>query len=455
MHDLQMTQSAPGSTVSRSCSLAVRLAWMSLALAVAIGLVSSSVQVVVDLLHDHRRIENTVQQVMRTLEEPAEQALYTVDRELARTVVNGLFKYGSVLSARVEDDYGEVFAARERPIEQSTWRSVLSLISVGRADFTMPIFSRGRSVGIVAVSVDLYAEMADFFGRALLVFVAGFVRNFVLSVCLILLYHTILVRPLSRLCQTLASIVPGGREANRISLPESHRDDEFGSLVKSTNHLLGRFEAELCKRQAVEAALLQHQNDLDRIIAERTAALERLVITDPLTGLLNRRGLVEAWHATREQAQRNGKVLGVFLLDIDHFKQINDRHGHETGDRVLQQVAKTVSGGIRAYDLCARWGGEEFLIILVNMNPERLSRIGTALRTALHNTSPDGIGQILTVSLGGTLVGAQDTLDLAVGRADMAMYAAKRAGRDAMRIFGEDLSPIAEEPGSAHPPQCR
>ena len=432
-HGPERARSALGAAIAGSGSVAVRIATLSVTLAVLIGMVLSSIQVVVDLVNERRHIRNTIEQVMRTLGEPAEQALYTVDRELARTVVDGLFKYDSVFRARVEDDYGEVFAARERTINDGAWRSALRLIAVDRAEYALPIHSHGRSVGQVAVSVDLFSEMLDFFDRALLVFAAGFVRNFVLVVGLILLYHAILVRPLSRLSQDLAAIVPGG--AGRVGVPARHRADELGRLVASANHLLEGFESALRERYEAEEALRRHQADLDRIIAERTAALQRLVVTDPLTGLLNRRGLVESWHGVREQAVRTNRTLCVLLLDIDFFKHINDRHGHEVGDRVLCLAATTLAHGIRAYDLCARWGGEEFLIILVDVDPERLAKIGEGIRATLRSATLPDVPVTLTVSIGATLVAPQDSLDQAIGRADAAMYEAKASGRDTMRIF--------------------
>ncbi len=120
------------------------------------------------------------------------------------------------------------------------------------------------------------------------------------------------------------------------------------------------------------------------------------------------------------------------MIDIDHFKSINDCHGHGVGDEVLQAIARLISGMLRDSDQVARWGGEEFLVMLPNTRPDEavvvIDRIRQALmRSGVSRTVPD---LRVTFSAGVTAVGPQDSLPAAVGHADQALYQAKAAGRD-------------------------
>jgi diguanylate cyclase (GGDEF)-like protein len=158
-------------------------------------------------------------------------------------------------------------------------------------------------------------------------------------------------------------------------------------------------------------------------------ALERLATVDGLTGLRNRRWLDVAFSRQLTRAARTGQPMSVMMIDIDHFKQLNDRHGHAYGDTVLRRVAETLASGLRPQDLAARYGGEEFAVLLPGI--ELASAIGIAerLREAVQ---ADGIagGHGITVSIGVAGRSASQPLDALLQRADEALYRAKEAGRN-------------------------
>ncbi len=186
---------------------------------------------------------------------------------------------------------------------------------------------------------------------------------------------------------------------------------------------------------------------------EHRTEMERQSRTDSLTGLANRRHLVDALHAELGRAMREGRAPGVVLLDLDRFKTVNDTHGHPAGDAVLIDVGRRLRRSIRSYDTVGRWGGEEFCVILPGLeSEEELHRAAEHLRAAISIT-PLGAGPELllgvTSSAGGAL--AQPGLwsvEGLIDAADRALYSAKRRGRDQTRLFSEltveDL--VAEEP---------
>ncbi len=162
--------------------------------------------------------------------------------------------------------------------------------------------------------------------------------------------------------------------------------------------------------------------------------LEQLASTDTLTGLATRRHLLELAGHELARARRSGQPLALILLDIDRFKSINDRFGHETGDAVLSRIGELLRGELRQVDLAARWGGEEFCLLLPDTNLQAALEIAERLRAAVETmamAAPDGNPLPVTASFGVTLSMPDDEdLHRLVDAADRAMYRAKREGRN-------------------------
>lgn len=200
---------------------------------------------------------------------------------------------------------------------------------------------------------------------------------------------------------------------------------------------------------------LQRQKDE---LADALAQIRALATRDELTGLPNRRYAQEALRLKLLRAQRGGQPVQLAVLDLDFFKHINDQHGHATGDQVLRHFAATVQAGIRAEDILARWGGEEFILLLDNTTaPEAtalLERVRQAVQ-AMSVTLGDGALLRTTVSLGAAEQQAGDTPQTLFERADGALYAAKTAGRNRL-AWAVGTTPQPSVPGhglfAASPP---
>ena len=177
-----------------------------------------------------------------------------------------------------------------------------------------------------------------------------------------------------------------------------------------------------------DSAVLRAVEDADR--ARRDA------LTDDLTGLPNRRLFDAALAGRIENLARYGWRFGLLIVDIDHFKAINDEHGHIFGDRVLAGVAATIHGATRAGDVVARWGGEEFAVLVEASDEAGLIETAERLRAlvAQSETRFDGVRVKVHVSVGGALALPEDTAESLFTRTDAAMYAAKHAGRNRVEI---------------------
>jgi diguanylate cyclase (GGDEF)-like protein len=169
-----------------------------------------------------------------------------------------------------------------------------------------------------------------------------------------------------------------------------------------------------------------------RDISERKvfeAELTRLAETDPVTGVWNRRHGRELLQAATAQPDQGGGLLSVLMVDIDNFKAINDTYGHEAGDTVLIELARRLSGAVRSTDMVARWGGEEFVVLLRDCSLDDAVTRAEKIRRQIADVSFPGVGTV-TVSIGAAQLAADEDAASWVARSDKALYEAKRAGRN-------------------------
>jgi len=174
-----------------------------------------------------------------------------------------------------------------------------------------------------------------------------------------------------------------------------------------------------------------------RDISERKrfeAELRRLAVTDPVTGVWNRRHGEELLAAEMNDARATGRPLSLLMLDIDHFKSVNDRHGHQAGDHVLIEISSRLHDSLNRTDAVARWGGEEFVVLLRGCHIDDAVATAEKIRTRIADSPFDGAGSA-TVSIGAAELAAEDDLDSWLAHADEALYKAKRSGRNAVRAY--------------------
>lgn len=166
---------------------------------------------------------------------------------------------------------------------------------------------------------------------------------------------------------------------------------------------------------------------------EALSKVRFLMYRDTLTDLLNRRGFAASVKRRRETAREKGHATALLMMDIDHFKRVNDTYGHDVGDQVLMSIAQRLSVGIMEYDLVCRWGGEELLVFLVYEEVDTLWHIAERLRTSIGEREISDKELCVTVSGGLTKWNWDEPLEGAVDRADHLMYEAKKAGRNRIK----------------------
>lgn len=167
-------------------------------------------------------------------------------------------------------------------------------------------------------------------------------------------------------------------------------------------------------------------------LSARSETLEQAALTDSLTGMQNRRYFDDALKEYLEEFHRIDKPVGLMILDLDHFKQVNDTHGHDVGDEVLRAVANCLKDMTRYHDVVARLGGEEFAVVTPNMDAELLSKFAERIRRAVANMTvlSGNVRLKVTTSVGLAVWDRKETAEEFYRRADRQLYEAKRQGRN-------------------------
>jgi diguanylate cyclase (GGDEF)-like protein len=164
--------------------------------------------------------------------------------------------------------------------------------------------------------------------------------------------------------------------------------------------------------------------------------LEKLALLDSLTKLPNRNYIEQEVQSRFEEQKRFDMPFGILFIDIDHFKKINDTYGHDVGDKMLKLVANTFVANARPFDFYGRWGGEEFIGIIRNINSKDLESLGNRLRSLIENSYMIHKNKkvYVTISIGATIIKENDTIEILIKRADTLMYKSKEAGRNCLTI---------------------
>ncbi|KEA63218.1 Diguanylate cyclase/phosphodiesterase domain 2 [Marinobacterium lacunae] len=266
---------------------------------------------------------------------------------------------------------------------------------------------------ITLLDLDVILPLSHFTGILLSFGLMLLISLFMLHIAL----SRFVIRPLGQLESAMDEIRQG--HAPSTLAPISSKS-EIGRL---TTHF-----------QTMAHAVQRSREELETKVLERTKALELQSKTDPLTDLLNRRGMQERLESQTEQLEREGRAFGLIWLDLDGFKDVNDRFGHEAGDRILVGVAQQIRSVIRPYDSAARWGGDEFLVLIQTEQRDLVHQLCERVREAVeaHQVFYGGDQEpvSITLSAGSHLAREGESLETILHSADQALYQAKAAGRN-------------------------
>ncbi len=273
---------------------------------------------------------------------------------------------------------------------------------------------------------------------------------FIILVVMLFISQRAVIRPITHLTRHILSIGTSGDLSTRLSL---RRDDEIGALANEFDKMLEQLEGQnkelemlsielvddITRRQEAEAKLKReieererlatHREELLEELNQKNKILENLAISDSLTGLFNHKYIIERLGKEIAEARRYGNHLSIIMLDIDHFKKVNDTYGHQVGDDILLGVSNIIQETLREVDIAGRYGGEEFLLILTYTDLQGAIICARRIRENIERMSWQVTGLKVTISAGVASLGEENSSRL-VEKADLLMYKAKSGGRN-------------------------
>ena len=283
----------------------------------------------------------------------------------------------------------------------------------------------------------------------------GFIGAVVLSLLFARLFATRINRVLDALVERLQQVAAGNFDARIQTIDE----DPTGRLASAFNDMSERLQQTLREREGTLTQLREARTQLEGSIRDRTkelvdlnvllrdeheqraqmeANLAEAAATDPLTKLLNRRALLGLMQHIGDTMCKSGKKCCIATLDIDHFKQVNDRFGHDVGDQVLSAVSAVIRKHLRADEAAARWGGEEFLLAWPDQSLAVAEQRADRLRELIGDCNFANGRLRITASFGIAEWAPSEPLEAALKRSDKALYCAKAEGRNRVRVQTEN-----------------
>ena len=249
------------------------------------------------------------------------------------------------------------------------------------------------------------------------------------SVLVVVLLSTVLVLIFNRIVRDILMLRDMTMKFKDLDFSEVERLANMLRKTKSRDELYYLKRAVLTMAQELETFINRLQDEKNRF--------EELAYKDPLTDLDNRRSFTEKAKTMVEYARRYGEPLSVLMIDIDDFKRVNDTYGHDVGDRLLKALADVIRRSIRSSDTAARFGGEEFVVLLPRTDEEGAKTVADRIRNSFKEVSVDADGERVrtTVSIGVATWRGEGSVEEVIKKADEALYEAKRTGKDRVVVF--------------------
>ncbi|WP_298956428.1 GGDEF domain-containing protein [uncultured Methylobacterium sp.] len=408
---------------------------------VLVAVALTGVQLAFEYRSAQRRLLADVAAMQRTFSPGLEDALWRFNLDVTRGILSGIREIPAVVAVEVRDEAGRRIASAGRTGDDDhppRAGGEGGLDRLARAlgapvSRTFPLVhvdeaGRRHPVGAWTVHSDTALAVEQVRNTLVVILVNSAIKSLMLWLIFVVVVRRMVGRPLSQVRAFLEDLDGDGLGQRPFVLATRGRH-EFHALTDALNGMVAKLRRSFEDNETLMRDLRQMNATLQARVAERTRELEVLATTDRLTGLSNRRGLDEAVAAEALRARRPGGGFALILADVDHFKAINDLHGHRAGDEVLAALSAALRAGIRADDVLGRWGGEEFMVVCPDTGLAAAAALAEDLRRRVEATRLPGVGR-RTCSFGVAALTPGESVESLVARADAALYRCKRQGRN-------------------------
>jgi diguanylate cyclase (GGDEF)-like protein len=409
--------------LERRHSLSIKFLRLVLLWALLVGLVLGFGQILYDLEKERSLIDSTAKQILAMSRDPATQAVYSLDREMALQVVEGLFAHEAVRFASIGHPDETALASRERPLIDYAYRPLTDWLFGTDQRYSIELYGRepyNEYYGDLRLILDSAPYGQDFINRSLIILVSGMLRALAMGLILFLVYHVLLTRPLARIIGHIADINPDQPGKMHIPMLPGQEKNELGIWIHKANELLDSIEHNMHRRREAEANLL------------------RMSQYDTLTGLPNRDMLQDQLNRTLADAGRRKRGVAILCCGLDDFKEVNEQFSYHSGDSLLVAVADRLRSNSGRLGGIARLGSDQFALIQTGINePYEAAELAQTILDDLAQPMFLGEHRIsLRATIGITLFPDDgDNAEKLLQKAEQTMMLAKARSRNRYQFY--------------------
>ncbi|MAD27001.1 MAG: GGDEF-domain containing protein [Pseudomonadales bacterium] len=409
--------------LERRHSLSIKLLRLVLLWALLVGLILSLGQIAFDLRKERQQIDQTAEQILAMSQDPATQAVYSLDREMALQVIGGLFEPPAVRFASIGHPDETQLASRERPLIESPLRSVTDWLFGVEQHYSVALFGRepyNEYYGDLRIVLDTAPYGEDFLQSSLVILVSGILRAVAMALALYLLYHFLLTKPLAGIIDRISDINPDHPGKMHIPMLPGQERNELGLWINKANELLESIERNSNRRREAEANLLH------------------MAQHDHLTGLPNRSMLQEQLSRILGDAGRRQRGVAVLCCGLDDFKEINEQFSYQSGDSLLVTVADRLRANSGRLGSLARLGGDQFALVQTGVSePYEAAELAQTILDDLGRPFEIGDHTVsLRATIGITLFPDDgDNAEKLLQKAEQTMMLAKARSRNRYQFY--------------------
>lgn len=404
-------------------SLSLKLLRVVLLAALAVGVVLSCAQIVFDAYKAKQAVSSDAQRILAMVRDPSTQAVYSLDREMAMQVLEGLFQHEAVRQASIGHPGEPMLAEKSRPLLDLPTRWLTDPILGQERTFSIRLIGRppySEYYGDLKITLDTAPYGENFVTTSEIIFISGILRALAMGLVLFLVYHWMLTKPLSKIIEHLVSINPDRPSQHQLPLLKGHERNELGLWVTTANQLLASIESNSHLRREAEDNLL------------------RISQYDFLTGLPNRQLLQQQLDQILDGAGRQQRRVAVLCLGLDDFKGINEQYTYQLGDQLLIALADRLRGHSARLGSLARLGGDQFALVQADIEqPYEAAELAQSILDGLE--APFEIDQHevrLRATIGITLFPEDgETTEKLLQKAEQTMTLAKTRSRNRYQFY--------------------
>jgi len=382
-------------------------------------------QLYLDYKDEIIQLEHKLSSIEKTRLKPIATALWDFNEPLVQQQLESIIGIQGITFSEFTTGFGKIYAAGDDSTQNIISRS-------------SQVLFMNNDIGTIKVYADKNFAKNKIIDKFYIVLISQAIKTFLVSIFILYILHRLVIRHITQIADWLNNFKPESSYSTTLLESDTSKNNE---MIKLKSAISAMGEQVYQHTVALESKVALRTKELEQAKCE----LEKLAFTDNLTGIANRNAFFKQADEELSRSRRLSYDIGIMMLDLDHFKLINDNYGHDAGDEVLKVISKAMADCLRKEDTLGRIGGEEFAIIVPGTDEIGMHRLAKRLQASVEfqKFSFLGMDEKITVSIGYTKVKDEELFKSSLKRADEHLYTAKNNGRNQFITDEEYVPSIA------------